>query len=371
MEPCHVAGSTRGTDRTSPGVGQRAAATIRSARNHRFLACSPTPAVAMSAMAPPRSRRNEARRPNGPPHASRRPQRGSQSRRPSAHSLADDSLPPARPLGTAWPGGLGLAVCVCVGACGSSDDRTILRRDVALSPAPSELDCDPEAVIRGGAEVSERRDLDALRGVVEIEGTLAITGDVESLGPLACLRRVGGGLILRDLDRATNLLLPRLEQIGEGLDVVAIPRAERLVLGALRHVGEGASLNVEQAPRLHRLQLPRLPAVERDLLLRAIGSEAREALDLDLRRLTRVGDRAVIQAVDNLEDLSGLSSLRSAARLAVVSNANLSSLVDLRGLSDANVCDVAENPRLPSCETEVLHCRERTIVANLSDDCSP
>lgn len=291
-----------------------------------------------------------------------------------------------------------------------SDDAA--RTDSALPHQPSCLEL--ENARRDSIELKEPGDIAALHGVEIIEGNLHILGaTLQDLRGLSSLRQIRGNLgidaaSLRSLEGLENLarIEGRLELSGPRLRVVDtlaslefacriefvyVSSLEEVTLPALRTAG---SLSVFRAPRLSRINLPRL---ERLFDGRVAYDHPDLSLDLSwnprltfvgLASLAEVGHSVRIYSNDALETLD-VSALREVTGdLRLISNrehvrlprlehvggsleVNARTLLDLDSLRNGGTVDLetlpdgtVNAPMLESVEVGFsVAARDQTIAA--------
>lgn len=230
----------------------------------------------------------------------------------------------------------------------------------APTPGDGGLDQDPSCSLvksgdaEGEVRLRTQQDVEALRNVWRVEGTLSITGDVVDLSPLACLRAVTGDLRVYD---ARNLVeVSGLENLttvggtlnvqpkcfGEGDDENCGPSVvERVVLAGLREagnvivrlnpaLGEARFDALERVGDVRFVSLPALVSVQFASLARAAEVELRGAElleEADFPSLATAGRIDV--TVTGLASLTGFSAL---AELDVIYLYGNSGLVSLGGM---------------------------------------
>jgi hypothetical protein len=208
-------------------------------------------------------------------------------------------------------------------------------RDATVQDAATADAAEPERCRRvvGATHVRNDEELEALREVHTVTGTLSISGGTD-LSTLGCLRRVDGDLLLDGAAQLQSLAgLAALEEVGGEVRIVVCPGLLDVELPVLRAIGGDLTLDGNRALAAVT-GLPRLARVGGALRvsdsprLRAIGGlEALEALGglelLNLPALEEVG------ALDRLTRLDG------ALRLSLTRTATLSGLAALRHITGA------------------------------------
>ncbi|MCR9163920.1 MAG: hypothetical protein ACE37F_22285 [Nannocystaceae bacterium] len=172
------------------------------------------------------------------------------------------------------------------------------------------VQCDG-AVVEGDVRVASAGELDALAGVVEIEGTLEIAAsELVCLDTLACLRVVGG-----DVRISNN---PSLRSTAG--------------LGLVETIGTG------------RFNPPRGSVIVAD------NPALEELAGFDGLRRIRYG--LTLWRNDALRDVTGFDGLRRLGQLSVTHHASLEALSGLHDLEELSTCNVNLNPSL--CISEVF-----------------
>jgi len=167
--------------------------------------------------------------------------------------------------------------------CGGRSERSYGADEEAVR-------CDPASVHPDTLIARRDADLEALRGVTEIEGALRITDKATDLSPLACLARVGGDLEL-DAASLTSLDgLGSLEAVGGKVTFRDLPLLTSLGdLGSLREI---VWLEIDHDASLTDLRgLDELTLVQSDITLS--NNDALTSLR-GLEALSRVGGNVVI-----------------------------------------------------------------------------
>lgn len=213
------------------------------------------------------------------------------------------------------------ALSLRLGTMTGSDVNSVERHGLRIVHGPA------GKIAEGDLSITKASDLDVLKGVVLLRGSLDLSETLlepKDLLALSSLERVEGGLALEGNAALSSLgALSRLSHVGgnlylgfnDGLEVTSLPALARV----------GGALIVEGNAALRELSLPALADVggylhlhENDALadvrfqaLRELGGELSildnpKLLSLDMRALERLGGE--IEIVDNgAPVLSGLS----------------------------------------------------------------
>ena len=115
-----------------------------------------------------------------------------------------------------------------------------------------------ERAITGSLELKTQSQVDALRGVVEITGTVKLQGDISlrSLHGLCCLQKIGGSLVLQGMYNLGNVDgLSSLSQVGGDLSVTGSNCGNLSLkgLGSLKSVGGDFKVERDECYLLERI----------------------------------------------------------------------------------------------------------------------
>jgi hypothetical protein len=180
------------------------------------------------------------------------------------------------PAGAACPAG---GVLVQAGADrdgdGTLDDDEIARGETVCGK-----------VIDGDVDVYTQAELDALRDVQAITGSL----QVRYAGPLTgvelpSLRAVGGDFEVIYVTGVQSVSAPRLSTVSGALRIESLPALDLVSLPALERAG---SVTIDHDPNLTELSLPSLTEVKGGVAFTDLPLEA-----LDLPNLRYIGDLSV------------------------------------------------------------------------------
>jgi len=327
------------------------------------------------------------------------------------------SDPRSRDLGTAGASGAATTVAGSTGGSGAPGSATgtagtsgapaTVQGTAGTSGAPTTpLPCPPLVKTAEKLSLATQADVEALKGVGKVEGSIRITGEVTDLSPLACLaevtgdfavfeakqltnldglqnlRTIGGDLIigrycdskpcvgnpvLRSIAGLSKLARAKSIQIvpkclgGEGLNEDCLPSViEKIEFNDLVEV-QGVSLQHNPALlEAHFDALPRLTGISvveaeqlHTLSFRALSEAATvyvgSAKKLEnlagLSTLTRVGSLTI--GGSGLHDLHGLEKAEI-GNLTLSSNAALTSLAGLGSSAHINTLDLNRNASLAS-----------------------
>ena len=208
--------------------------------------------------------------------------------------------------------------------------------------------CDPLKRLEGDATVESPHDLDALRGVGVVTGSLRIDG-VSDLSSLRCLTRVGADLWVGPADTIptsqglhgppgpNESLLTHIDDFAGltsvGRDLVVTGHDRLVNLDGLRALTSvGGTLRVTHNPALRALDaLGQLMSVGE---LNVSGDTALTSLDGLDNLSRRIAGRVTISANDALTNLDALRNVTGVdGELIVTNNPALTSVDGLRGVS--------------------------------------
>lgn len=260
-----------------------------------------------------------------------------------------------------------------LGAC--SGNTLSLGEEVPAPGAPAGSRCAAGAAVEGTVIVYDQPGLDALAGCESIGGNLEIAQfERADLGPLASLRRVGGGFYVGSTPSTEAYIevaggwlesfegVEALEQVGElVIDNVNAPsllpfRSLRLLEPA--QYGGLAQLTIQNAH--HLVDLRGLEAMKRATSVLIVDNEALESLE-GLSLDARVD---VLDLVDcpRLSNLDALASTNGIASLALI-DTGIRDLTALSALSIGSI-DLERNAQLVDASALPLHITDFTIVDN-------
>ncbi|WP_437735549.1 leucine-rich repeat domain-containing protein [Sorangium sp. So ce1335] len=241
--------------------------------------------------------------------------------------------------------------------------------------------CDPE-VREGSVLVTSQAELEQLRGVTALRGTLEITRRVTDLSPLECLTTIDGNLTISDNPALRNLDgLRSLEEVAGTIMVSENPLLESVAGVAVKahtwYVAHNASLEslsgfeeveagvlwleanarLANLSALGNLRQGAIMLIDNDALTSLEGINASQLDGLRILRNDGLVSLKGLEALEsvgileleenqNLSSLEGLEKLRTADNLRLWVNENLSSLEGLESLVHVGFLDIAGNAEL-------------------------
>ena len=247
-------------------------------------------------------------------------------------------------------------VCASLGACTAPADPPPPQDDDDSSEEPSGSDpcAEPdEAVVLGSTvELQTPKDVEALQGVTELTGSLALFGSSVQAFELPQLRRIHGSFLVDLNDSLVEFDLPCLLQVGETV-----------------HVGDNGALERFGAPRLQSVDGPveiannNYTMEDVDLSsLRSVGGELHlwnndALLNLDFPALQEVEgdltDRNLPVGTDDPLLSIQLPQLESIGGSFLLEYLSVLSEVDAPALARVSGdFTVQQNPALPQCLAE-------------------
>jgi hypothetical protein len=189
--------------------------------------------------------------------------------------------------------------------------------------------------LRADINATTNADLQALSGVSDLTGYLAISGSVTDVSALACLTHVSGNLVIRKADVLTSFALPRLASLGGSLVASEAARLTTVSLPVLASLGGdlGRSVALEFLPAFTSLDLRALPAMPSGFFITTVGSTAKP-ISLELPSLAAIGGELSLSSVNGLKDANAFLALQSIGGALDIRSGGFGDLDGLRGVTE-------------------------------------